>query len=105
MHHVRFVQGDKGLSDYAKAVGCLVASMFDVVEDLAAAEGQRLVRIMKLDPNRRRHETVNPKTDPRPIGAADDEPSQHFTSQTDAASRSGSEIVRSFQNSCPPLED
>lgn len=66
MHHVRFVQGSRGVSDYAKAVGCLVAAMYDVMAELQSADGQRLVRIAQLDPNKRRHETTNPKTHPPP---------------------------------------
>jgi predicted nuclease of predicted toxin-antitoxin system len=64
LHHVRFDQGNRGVSDYARAVGCLVAAMYDVMEELQAADGQRLVKITKLDASKRRHETINPKTDP-----------------------------------------
>jgi hypothetical protein len=63
IHHVRFQQ-DEGVAGYARAVGALVAAMADVVAELDTASGQRLVRIVKLDPKKRRHETVDPDIDP-----------------------------------------
>ena len=63
LHHVRFVQGSGGLADYARAVGSVVAAMYDVMLDLAEADGQRLVKIAKLD-KKRRYEVINPKTHP-----------------------------------------
>ena len=63
IHHVRFQQ-DPGVAGYARAVGALVAAMVDVVADLDAAGGKRLVRIMRLDPHRARHEVVDPDVDP-----------------------------------------
>lgn len=65
IHHIRFQQDD-GVAGYARAVGALVAAMTDVVAELEAAQGQRLVRIIKLDAKRRRHETTDPAVDPPP---------------------------------------
>jgi predicted nuclease of predicted toxin-antitoxin system len=64
LHHIRFGQ-DEGVSGFARAVGALVAAMPDVVEDLEAANGQRLVEITKLD-RRKRHKVTNPRKDPPP---------------------------------------
>jgi hypothetical protein len=63
IHHVRFQQ-DEGVAGYARAVGALVAAMSEVVAELDLAPSQCLVKIIKLDRNRRRHETVDPTTEP-----------------------------------------
>jgi hypothetical protein len=65
IHHVRFQQ-DEGVAGYARAVGALVAAMVEVLGDLETADGQRLVRVFRLDPRRRRHETVDPTSSPPP---------------------------------------
>jgi len=65
IHHIRFRQGD-GVAGYARAVGSLIVAMPDVVADLNAATGQRLIRIFGLDSNTKRHEMVDPATDPPP---------------------------------------
>jgi hypothetical protein len=65
IHHVRFQQDD-GVAGFARAVGALVAAMVDIVTELEGIDGQRLVRIVRLDPKRRRHEVVDPEVDPPP---------------------------------------
>jgi hypothetical protein len=62
MHHIRFEQ-DEGIVGYAHAVGSIIAAMPGVMQELAAADGQRLVRITKLE-RRRRHTTTDPSVDP-----------------------------------------
>jgi hypothetical protein len=62
VHHIRFSQ-DEGVAGFARAVGGLIAAMPDVAEELNGADGQRLVKITKLD-RRKRHESINPKTHP-----------------------------------------
>jgi predicted nuclease of predicted toxin-antitoxin system len=64
LHHIRFGQDD-GVAGFARAVGALVAAMPEVVEELATVRGPRLVNITKLD-RRKRHTTIDPKTDPPP---------------------------------------
>jgi len=43
-----------------------VVAMPQIVEELAAVEGQRLVKISGINPTRRRHETIDPSQDPPP---------------------------------------
>jgi hypothetical protein len=62
LHHIRFDQ-DQGVPGFARAVAAVVAAMPDVMKDLEAADGQRLVHISKMSP-RKRHVLVNPKTHP-----------------------------------------
>jgi predicted nuclease of predicted toxin-antitoxin system len=62
LHHIRFGQ-DEGVAGFARAVGAVVAAMPDIVADLGAANGQRLVEITKLD-RRKRHKLVDPKKNP-----------------------------------------
>jgi hypothetical protein len=62
LRHIRFGQ-DEGVAGSARAVGAVVAAMPDIVEDLDAANGQRLVEITKLD-RRKRHKLVDPKKNP-----------------------------------------
>lgn len=65
MHHVRFRQGD-GLRGLGAAVASVVVAMPQIVEELAAVDGQRLVKISGINPTRRRHETIDPSQDPPP---------------------------------------
>lgn len=63
LHHVQFRQGD-GLRGLGAAVASVVVAMPQIVEELATAGGQRLVRISGINPTRRRHETIDPAQDP-----------------------------------------
>ena len=63
LHHVRFRQGD-GLRGLGAAVASVVVAMPQIVEELATAGGQRLVRISGINPTRLRHETIDPAQDP-----------------------------------------
>jgi len=65
IHHVRYDQG-KGLRGLALAVAAILAAMPGIVEELEGEGGQRLVRIVGLDPRRRRFEVVDPQKDPPP---------------------------------------
>jgi hypothetical protein len=65
LHHVRYPQRHRGLPGLALAVASLVAAMPGVLEALAAADGQRLVRITAIDPTPgRRFRIVDPRHDP-----------------------------------------
>jgi hypothetical protein len=65
LHHVRYPQRHPGLPGVALAVASLVAAMPRVLEALAAADGQRLVQIMGIDPTpARRFRIVDPQHDP-----------------------------------------
>lgn len=48
----------------AVAIGSLIAAMPDVVDALAGADGQRLVKISGIDPKRKRYEIVDPRRYP-----------------------------------------
>jgi hypothetical protein len=63
IHHVRYDQG-KGLRGLALAVAAILAAMPDIVEELEGEGGQRLVKIVGLDPRRRRFEVVDPQKEP-----------------------------------------
>jgi len=64
LHHVRFSQRREGLAGLASALGSVIAAMPAVMEELEQADGQRLVRIVSLDPGRRRFEIIDPSKDP-----------------------------------------
>ncbi len=95
LHHIRFHQ-DAGVSGFARAVGGLVAAMPDVLTELMDADGQRLVRITKLD-RRKRHETINPKLILRRIGEVDAEKGQHGGSGVLAALILGAGVIATCQ--------
>jgi hypothetical protein len=63
LHHICYGQTQEGLRGLALCIGAIVAAMPSVVLDLAAADGQRLVRIQELSP-RRRYEIRDPRRDP-----------------------------------------
>ncbi|SRR6266566_1970403 len=62
-HHVRYDQRP-GLRGLALAVAAIVAAMPDLVEELENESAQRLVRIIGLDPRRKRFEIVDPQREP-----------------------------------------
>lgn len=63
IHHVRYDQRD-GRRGLALAVAAILAAMPDIVEKLENERGQRLVRIVSLDPRRPRFEVVDPQKEP-----------------------------------------
>jgi hypothetical protein len=66
LHHIRYEQRRQGLAGLALAIGAVIAAMPAVMAELEAAEGQRLVRIVSLDPNAKRFEITDPAEDPPP---------------------------------------
>jgi PIN like domain len=64
LHHVRYEQRKTGLAGLALALGAVIAAMPAVMAELEAADGQRLVHIVSLDPGRRRFEAIDPARDP-----------------------------------------
>lgn len=63
IHHVTFKM-DSGRAGYARAVASIVAAMPAIVDELEAADGQRLVTIRKIDGNQKRHSVVDPSVNP-----------------------------------------
>ena len=63
MHHIRYAQRP-GLRGLAYALGALVAALPGVLDELEVEPGQRLVKITGLDPKQRRHEIIDPATNP-----------------------------------------
>jgi hypothetical protein len=63
IHHVRYDQSE-GLRGLALAVAAILAAMPDIVEELEGESEQRLVRIVGLDPRRRRFEVIDPQKEP-----------------------------------------
>lgn len=63
LHHVRFAQkpGRRGL---ALALAGLIAALPDLLDELEGVQGQRLVRIVGLDPRQRRYQITDPSVDP-----------------------------------------
>jgi hypothetical protein len=51
LHHVRYRQRQKGAYGLGLALGALISAIPKVMEGLEAASGQRLVRIVALDPS------------------------------------------------------
>lgn len=60
LHHVRYTQRVEGTRGLALAIGALVATMPMVVDQLAEADAQRLVKITSIDP-RQRFEVIDPR--------------------------------------------
>ncbi len=65
LHHVRYAQRHPGLKGLALAMGAVISSIPAVLEELAEANGQRLVLIRGLDP-RGRFQIVDPSKSPPP---------------------------------------
>jgi len=63
LHHVRYTQRHDGMRGLALAVGALIAAMPMVMEKLAEADGQRLVKVTSIDP-RGRFDLTNPRREP-----------------------------------------
>jgi len=59
LHHVRYAQRQEGMHGLALALGAVIAAMPKVMDELAQADGQRLVRIVGLEPSRR-YELTDP---------------------------------------------
>jgi PIN like domain len=65
LHHVRYRQRQDGAYGLALALGAIISAMPKVMEELEASSGQRLVRIVALDPApARRFEISDPRRDP-----------------------------------------
>ena len=65
LHHIRYRQRQDGASGLALALGAVISAMPKVMEELEAGSGQRLVRIVALDPApARRFEISDPRRDP-----------------------------------------
>lgn len=63
IHHISYGQRVEGIRGLALAIGAIVAAMPAIIEELAAADGQRLVTIHGLAP-RRRYDITDPRRDP-----------------------------------------
>lgn len=65
LHHVRYAQRHQGLKGLGLAMGALVAALPGLIEELEAAQGQRLAAVNGLDPNNsKRFKTIDPKRNP-----------------------------------------
>ncbi len=65
MHHIRYRQRQDGAYGLALALGAIISAMPKVTQELEASNGQRLVRIVALDPTPgRRFEIADPRRDP-----------------------------------------
>lgn len=65
LHHIRYRQRQAGAYGLALALGAVISAMPKVVEELEAGSGQRLVRVVALDPAPgRRFEITDPRRDP-----------------------------------------
>jgi hypothetical protein len=65
LHRVSYEQRP-GIKRLALAIASIVAAMPDIVEELEAIRGQRLVSIISLSPRGRRYEVVDPRRNPPP---------------------------------------
>ncbi len=63
LHHVRYSHRHPGVRGLGLAMGSLVSALPDIADDLAAANGQRLVRVVAVSPNGR-FELVDPSVNP-----------------------------------------
>lgn len=63
LHHVASGQRVDGLRGLGLAVGAIVAAMPPIVDELSTADGQRLVSIHALSPNRR-YDITDPRRNP-----------------------------------------
>ncbi len=65
LHHVRYRQRQEGAYGPGLALGAIISAMPKVMEDLETSSGQRLVRIVALDPTpARRFAITDPRRDP-----------------------------------------
>jgi hypothetical protein len=65
LHHVRYRQRQHGAYGLALALGAITSAMPKVMEELEPGSGQRLVRIVALDPApARRFDIIDPRRDP-----------------------------------------
>ncbi|HEX9084272.1 MAG TPA: hypothetical protein VF836_06010 [Gemmatimonadaceae bacterium] len=65
LHHVRYRQRQEGAYGLGLALGAIISAMPKVMEDLETSSGQRLVRIVALDPTpARRFAITDPRRDP-----------------------------------------
>jgi hypothetical protein len=64
LHRIAFKQRHPGLDGLAIAMGSVIVAIVQVINELERAERQLLVHITGIDPNRRRYEIVDPRTDP-----------------------------------------
>jgi hypothetical protein len=62
IHHVRFRQAE-GLKGLARAMASVIAVMPEVMDDLAGAGSQRLVRVTGIGDGKR-HDVTDPQEDP-----------------------------------------
>ena len=63
LHHISYGQRVDGLRGLALAIGAIVAAMPPIIDELATADGQRLVSIHGLAP-KRRYDITDPKRNP-----------------------------------------
>lgn len=63
LHHVRYAQRREGTAGLGLALGAIIAAMPMVMDEIERADGQRLVHIVGLDPNRR-YEMTDPNKSP-----------------------------------------
>jgi hypothetical protein len=59
LHHIRYSLRREDMIGLGFALGSIIAAMPMVMEELEQADGQRLVHIVALDPNRR-YELIDP---------------------------------------------
>jgi hypothetical protein len=65
LHHVRYKQRQEGAYGLGLALGAIISAMPKVMEELETSSGQRLVRIVALDPApARRFDMTDPRRDP-----------------------------------------
>lgn len=63
LHHISYGQRVDGIRGLGLAIGAIVAALPAVMEELAEAQSQRLVKIHGLAPTRR-YDIVDPRRDP-----------------------------------------
>jgi hypothetical protein len=64
LHRVSYKHRAKGLRGLALATASIIAAMPDVVDELAKAQGQRLVEITQIDASHRRYTITDPNRNP-----------------------------------------
>lgn len=64
LHRVAFKQRHAGLHGLAVAMGSVIVAMVRIVDELRDADGQRLVHITGIDPDRKRYEIIDPRREP-----------------------------------------